>query len=552
MGAAECYLQSSLRMHRGTRPPTVAPMESAGELRNALRLPSAVRLQIADMQSILKMQSKMAMQNTKDVQSAVELHGGTETQNRADLHRPISKNNTAEMHNGAMQSREELQSRADGESLPTEPHKYCQSNSGEDNLNPTFPFPPRIRLLPTSSCSYNQEYPPEGAEPVNYSYPSSLQQILPTTNPSSAPECQRSGKIQITLTNYSLWDKFHKHQTEMIITKQGRRMFPFLSFRVMGLDPVAQYNLHVDVVLADQNHWRYQGGKWIQCGKAEGNMPGNRSYQHPDSPNTGAHWMRQEVTFSKLKLTNNKGASNNVSQMVVLQSLHKYQPRFHVTCVEDPGGPESQSHSFIFPETQFIAVTAYQNADITQLKIDHNPFAKGFRDHCDLMCITPSGERVTPSSPIRYSNFLQEPLPSGRLYSVEQKEPPSWYLSSQNIAPQLEYASYEPAGKMAAPYAMKCYPQPSPLSYYPEHTLASAWAGPAQYHPKPSPAPLGWLRPLLEVQKKEEESCFWGDPTTYTGYEDSKRRRLSPYSSDGSPQMTERDIDMAYCSFYGQ
>ncbi|XP_053552302.1 T-box transcription factor TBX21-like, partial [Bombina bombina] len=159
-------------------------------------------------------------------------------------------------------------------------------------------------------------------------------------------------------------------------------MFPYLSFRLSGLEPMAQYTLHVDAVLADQNHWRYQGGKWIQCGKAEGNMPGNRSYQHPDSPNTGAHWMRQEVTFSKLKLTNNKGSSNNTSQMLVLQSLHKYQPRLHLTQIKDTGSPEV--HNFSFPETQFIAVTAYQNADITQLKIDHNPFAKGFRDHCDM------------------------------------------------------------------------------------------------------------------------------------------------------------------------
>ena len=29
---------------------------------------------------------------------------------------------------------------------------------------------------------------------------------------------------------------------------------------------------------------------------------------------------------------------------------------------------------------KFIAVTAYQNDKITQLKIDNNPFAKGFRD----------------------------------------------------------------------------------------------------------------------------------------------------------------------------
>ena len=33
-----------------------------------------------------------------------------------------------------------------------------------------------------------------------------------------------------------------------------------------------------------------------------------------------------------------------------------------------------------FQECTFIAVTAYQNEKITQLKIDHNPFAKGFRD----------------------------------------------------------------------------------------------------------------------------------------------------------------------------
>lgn len=39
-------------------------------------------------------------------------------------------------------------------------------------------------------------------------------------------------------------------------------------------------------------------------------------YMHPDSPNTGAHWMRQEVSFSKLKLTNNKGSTNNVAQVL--------------------------------------------------------------------------------------------------------------------------------------------------------------------------------------------------------------------------------------------
>lgn len=42
---------------------------------------------------------------------------------------------------------------------------------------------------------------------------------------------------------------------------------------------------------------------------------GNKVYIHPESPNTGAHWMRQEISFSKLKLTNNKGTNHSMSQV---------------------------------------------------------------------------------------------------------------------------------------------------------------------------------------------------------------------------------------------
>lgn len=159
-------------------------------------------------------------------------------------------------------------------------------------------------------------------------------------------------------------------------------MFPFLSFNITGLNPTAHYNVFVEVVLADPNHWRFQGGKWVTCGKADNNMqgkcglpacsasregslcgdpsrcgrscaftgslrllygtgtpggrggaklravpgcslprcspPGNKVYVHPESPNTGAHWMRQEISFGKLKLTNNKGANNNNAQVVMV------------------------------------------------------------------------------------------------------------------------------------------------------------------------------------------------------------------------------------------
>ena len=70
-----------------------------------------------------------------------------------------------------------------------------------------------------------------------------------------------------------------------------------------------------------------------------------------------------------------------LSFQTILNSMHKYQPRFHLVRASDILQlPYSTFRTYVFPETTFIAVTAYQNEKITQLKIDHNPFAKGFRD----------------------------------------------------------------------------------------------------------------------------------------------------------------------------
>lgn len=58
----------------------------------------------------------------------------------------------------------------------------------------------------------------------------------------------------------------------------------------------------------------------------------------------------------------------SAGQMVVLQSLHKYQPRLHVVEVNEDGTEDTSQpgrvQTFTFPETQFIAVTAYQNTDV--------------------------------------------------------------------------------------------------------------------------------------------------------------------------------------------
>lgn len=49
----------------------------------------------------------------------------------------------------------------------------------------------------------------------------------------------------------------------------------------------------------------------------------------------------------------------------ILNSMHKYQPRLHVVrCAELINLPYSTFRTFVFKETEFIAVTAYQNEKV--------------------------------------------------------------------------------------------------------------------------------------------------------------------------------------------
>ncbi|KAL2298514.1 hypothetical protein Nmel_015513 [Mimus melanotis] len=263
------------------------------------------------------------------------------------------------------------------------------------------------------------------------------------TSPQAAFTQQGMEGIKVFLHERELWLKFHEVGTEMIITKAGRRMFPSYKVKVTGLNPKTKYILLMDIVPADDHRYKFADNKWSVTGKAEPAMPG-RLYVHPDSPATGAHWMRQLVSFQKLKLTNNhldpfghvstrlgrghracpaptRGVpSTDVAQVsptlqsrgagvgrmrravsppfprhvlssplaqIILNSMHKYQPRLHIVKADENNGFGSKNTAFcthVFPETAFIAVTSYQNHKITQLKIENNPFAKGFRGSDDM------------------------------------------------------------------------------------------------------------------------------------------------------------------------
>ncbi|XP_026837770.1 optomotor-blind protein isoform X2 [Drosophila erecta] len=208
-------------------------------------------------------------------------------------------------------------------------------------------------------------------------------QLHPAMRPLRALQPEDDGVVddpKVTLEGKDLWEKFHKLGTEMVITKSGRQMFPQMKFRVSGLDAKAKYILLLDIVAADDYRYKFHNSRWMVAGKADPEMP-KRMYIHPDSPTTGEQWMQKVVSFHKLKLTNNISDKHGFVSTTILNSMHKYQPRFHLVRANDILKlPYSTFRTYVFKETEFIAVTAYQNEKITQLKIDNNPFAKGFRD----------------------------------------------------------------------------------------------------------------------------------------------------------------------------
>ncbi|XP_073696183.1 T-box transcription factor TBX5b [Garra rufa] len=243
--------------------------------------------------------------------------------------------------------------------------------------------------------------------------------------------------IKVYLHERDLWAKFHDVTTEMIITKAGRRMFPSYKVKVTGLNPKAKYILLMDIISADEHRYKFADNKWSVSGKAEPAIPG-RLYVHPDSPASGAHWMRQLVSFQKLKLTNNH---LDPFGHIILNSMHKYQPRLHIVKADERNSFGSSNTSFCthsFPETTFIAVTSYQNHTITQLKIENNPFAKGFRGNDDIelhrMSRTPSKEYpLVPRSTARQRVTVASPSPDSCVsrseYIVTQKPSPGYTCS---------------------------------------------------------------------------------------------------------------------------
>lgn len=223
-------------------------------------------------------------------------------------------------------------------------------------------------------------YPSKEATGTSGGLPAVKHPTGSNTQSDNLPPDSNCKGIRVTLDNNSMWNEFFRCKTEMILTKQGSRMFPYCRFRISGLNPSRKYSLIMDIQPLDNSRYKWTGKSWQVAGKAHCHVK-SQPFAHPESPSTGQHWMQNPVSFYKLKLTNNISDQDGNT---ILYPMHRYLPRLHVVQTDKAAkdiklnGPSVVT--FTFPQTEFMAVTTYQNSRFAQLKVDYNPFAKGLKE----------------------------------------------------------------------------------------------------------------------------------------------------------------------------
>ncbi|XP_034479324.1 T-related protein isoform X1 [Drosophila innubila] len=267
--------------------------------------------------------------------------------------------------------------------------------------------------------------------------------------------------LRVSLDDRELWLRFQNLTNEMIVTKNGRRMFPVVKISASGLDPAAMYTVLLEFVQVDTHRWKYVNGEWVPGGKAEV-PPSNPIYVHPESPNFGAHWMKEPISFAKVKLTN----KTNGNGQIMLNSLHKYEPRVHLVRV---GSEQRHVVTYPFPETQFIAVTAYQNEEVTSLKIKYNPFAKAFLDAKERPDTlyphdTHYGWLIPPPSHYTTASAVAAPPPPLPMSQTHSLVTPSPTSSSASVTGSCDRYGRSLSTRSAAPNRSTPYSRPRVIS----------------------------------------------------------------------------------------
>ncbi|TKR67672.1 hypothetical protein L596_023787 [Steinernema carpocapsae] len=279
------------------------------------------------------------------------------------------------------------------------------------------------------------------------------------TTQSSGPlnDFRAEPEIDVTIKELDRWEAFHKLVNEMIVAKNGRNPFPIFDFDVGGLDREANYQIAIAFERCDEKRYTHQDGKWTNHGRGEPFGQPTLVFHHKEIQ-SGRQWMREGVRFHKIRFTNNV-KSAQCHHTVLLLSMHKYIPVIYVYRVVNPMIQDLLVARLSFSSMEFIAVTAYQNGALKDLKVEFNPFAKAFRK---------DGKHTTKRSAEKRNeeNEVDEAdLPKKHKFEADTSDPfssafPQSFVPSTypNLQPSLQYDQNQYSSWNPGYY----YPNPNP------------------------------------------------------------------------------------------
>ena len=178
--------------------------------------------------------------------------------------------------------------------------------------------------------------------------------------------------------------------------------------------------------------------------------------------------------------------------------MHKYHVRIHIVPASDLFSLQmimsNNLHKTVtFTETKFLGVTAYQNERITQLKIDNNPFAKGFRENGHLRTKRKSEDQGHLDSTGTISRSRTDSSGSGGLSAVESDEENDDVFNDEVVSPQDLSSKVERV-------ETKQEPQLSPIKESPVKTpVTTCEAGSVLAGSSKTPAERCRVEPIISV-----------------------------------------------------
>ncbi|XP_041379678.1 T-box transcription factor TBX3-like [Gigantopelta aegis] len=145
----------------------------------------------------------------------------------------------------------------------------------------------------------------------------------------SSEEEEGADDSPVFLTDKELWQAFYQAGTEMIVNKNGRRLFPIIKVTLQS----------------------------------------RMEFVHPSSPANGEIWIKESVSFESIRLTHKEDSKGG---NILLHTMHKY----NINIIIQPLDSSMEEMVYPLANSTFIAVSSYYSSKITDLTMEHNPFSR--------------------------------------------------------------------------------------------------------------------------------------------------------------------------------